>query len=266
MASTDQENHRKDDWNPNQYLLFRNERTQPSIDLVNRIRPERRPKRILDLGCGPGNSSEVLTRRWPEAALVGVDNSPAMIEKAKAEYPEREWILCDAAEYDSSDPFDIVYSNALIQWIPGHERLLTRFLSLLSARGILAVQVPQFTEMPLGRIVGEVSRRSRWADKTRGCAELFTFHDYRFYHDLLAEKVRSLDMWETDYIHRMESHWAVIEWIRSTGLKPYLERLGDDERADFEREVLDGVKGSYPAQSDGAVLFPFKRLFFIGYW
>ncbi|MBN1428716.1 MAG: methyltransferase domain-containing protein, partial [Anaerolineae bacterium] len=123
---------KRNDWNPELYMKFGNERTQPSIDLVNRIRPNKQPQSMIDIGCGPGNSSQVLTQRWPNARLVGVDSSPSMIEMARRDYPQHEWVLADASTFSPDGRFDIVFSNATIQWLPDHERLLARFCVMLS--------------------------------------------------------------------------------------------------------------------------------------
>ncbi|MCX6556790.1 MAG: methyltransferase domain-containing protein [Candidatus Aminicenantes bacterium] len=254
------------DWDPDHYLKFFGERTQPSIDLVSKIKIDYAPRRILDVGCGPGNSSQVLLQRWPKAGLVGVDNSPAMIEKAKKDFPKGKWVLADARRFAPATCFDLVFSNAAIQWIPGHERLLAKFDCLLSPRGVLAVQTPMFNVMPLGRIIQSVSLGKRWKKATAGCSRLYHYHDTGYYYDLLAFRMRKIDMWVTDYIHAMPSHLAIVDWIRSTALKPYLERIADaKDRKDFEKEILREIKKCYPKQKNGNVLYPFKRLFFIGY-
>jgi trans-aconitate 2-methyltransferase len=257
---------KQNDWDPEHYLKFRNERTQPSIDLVSRISIDYTPEHIVDIGCGPGNSSQVLLRRWPGVKLVGIDNSPAMIEKAGKDFPGQEWLLADAGSFETDIAFDVVFSNATIQWIPDHEELLAKFDRLLSPQGVLAVQVPLFHQMALGQIIHKVSLGERWKKATEECASLFTYHDTHFYYDLLAGKMKTIDMWITDYIHVMPSHPAIIDWIRSTGLRPYLERITEgSDREDFEKEILQEIKKSYPQQKNGNVLFPFKRLFFIGY-
>ncbi len=254
------------DWDPDQYLKFKDERTQPSIDLVNKINIAYSPKNIVDIGCGPGNSSQVLLRRWPQAQLVGVDNSPAMIAKAKNDHPKQEWILSGADAFESTVEFDLIFSNATIQWIPDHESLFAKFINLLSGSGVIAMQVPQFQDMPLSQAIHSVSLSKRWGKKTAGCAKLFTYHDSHYYYDLLAAKMKRIDMWETDYIHVMPSHLAIMDWIKSTGMKPYLDRLGDEnDKKDFVEEVLNETKKCYAQQKNGNILFPFKRLFFIGY-
>ena len=254
------------DWDPAHYLKYGNERTQPSIDLVNRIAINSMPEHILDMGCGPGNSTHILRQRWPESRLTGIDNSHSMIEKAKNDYPGEEWILSDAAGFITDIKFDIIFSNAAIQWMPDHKNLLDKLYNMLSDNGVIAIQIPEFEDMILGRIISSVSGRERWKKKTGKCSELFTYHDSHYYYDVLADKMKLVDMWETDYIHVMASHQSIIDWIKSTGMKPYLDSLSDEnDKIDFENEVLIEVEKSYPLKLNGKVLFPFKRLFFIAY-
>jgi trans-aconitate 2-methyltransferase len=134
-------------WNPDQYLKFANERTQPSIDLAARINVEN-PKSIIDIGCGPGNSTRVLRQRWPESRISGLDSSVEMIKKAKEDFPELEWITADASTFKFDKKYDIVFSNAALQWMPAHELLLRRLMEILNANGALAVQVPANKESP----------------------------------------------------------------------------------------------------------------------
>ena len=233
---------------------------------MNRIKTDHQPQTIIDIGCGPGNSSKTLADRWPDARLVGIDSSQSMIDQAKRDYPQHEWTLADAATFSTDTKFDIVFSNAAIQWIPDHVRLLTRFCALLSEQGILAIQVPQFRDMPLGKAIEKVAQKERWQRQTAHCKGLFTYHSYGFYYDQLAKQLDLIELWETHYHHVLASQSAIIDFIKSTGMKPYLESLdSDSERAEFEREVLTEVEKDYPLQEDGKVLFPFKRLFFIGY-
>jgi trans-aconitate 2-methyltransferase len=251
------------DWNPDRYLKFKNERTQPSIDLVSRI-DFADPKTIIDFGCGPGNSTQVLVNRWPKARIIGLDNSPAMIAKARKDYPEQEWVLADAASYEPDVKVDIVFSNAAIQWIPNHKKLINKFYNLLSDNGIVAVQMPQFWDMPVGKIIKKVSKDSRWISQTEKASKLIRIHDYSFYYNRLYVLFKKVEIWETYYMHTLDSQMSIIDMIISTGMKPYLEKLDSDEaKREFIDEVLKGIQKFYSLQKDGKVIFPFKRLFFI---
>jgi trans-aconitate 2-methyltransferase len=252
----------KTDWNPNLYLKYDKERIQPSIDLVSRINIDK-PFRIIDIGCGPGNSTQVLVQRWPDSEIIGIDNSPAMIEKAKKDYPNQDWQILDAGTNEIAGKFDIVFSNATIQWIPDHANLLKKFHNILSENGILAVQVPLFWDMPLGKSIACIAEGSRWKSETHGVTSLFTIHDSSYYYDQLSSLFNSIDIWGTDYIHILDSQLSILEMIRSTGLRPFLDRLeSENDKNDFEKIVLEEIKKDYPLQKDGKVLFPFKRLFF----
>ena len=221
---------------------------------------------ILDVGCGPGNSSLVLRQRWPEAEVTGIDNSGTMIEQARGRYPDQSWVLADAMSYEADARFDVVFSNAAIQWIPDHERLIARFFGFLSEGGVVAIQLPIFYGMAAGQALARLARSPRWLQRTQGAIEEFTFHDYRYYFDLLVRYARAVDIWETDYVHVMPSHASILEMIRTTALRPYLSRLGNEEnRRAFQNELLLQIKLQYPTQDDGQVLFPFRRLFMLGY-
>ncbi len=255
----------KKDWNPTQYLQFNRERLQPSVDLVFHI-DLKDPKRILDIGCGPGNSTQVLLHRWSTAEITGIDNSPAMIEKARNDYPDQRWVLMDALKDKIPGTYDIVFSNATIQWIPGHDLLVKKFFDIINNRGVLAIQIPMFMEMPVAKAITRTAAEKRWYSQTRGLEELFTIHDHSYYYDQLIGYAARIEMWETDYLHIMDSHLSILDMIRSTGLKPYLDRLdSDNDRRDFEEYFLAELRKDYPLQKDGRVLFPFKRLFFIAY-
>lgn len=261
MAGSDQER----DWNPGLYLKFRNERTQPSIDLVSRIKIDN-PGTIIDIGCGPGNSTQILRERWPGSRITGLDSSPEMIRKAADEYTDMDWILSDVSGIDDEAEYDIVFSNAAIQWMPDHLSLMKKLFSITAKNGAVAVQVPMFSSMPLGKAIEDTAAGIKWRELTAGCRELFTYHDCSFYYDELSRYSDRIDMWETTYFHVMDSAEAILEWIRSTGLRPYLDKLVNDKMKNgFELDILEKIRKVYPLQRNGKVLFPFIRLFFVAY-
>jgi trans-aconitate 2-methyltransferase len=252
------------DWNPALYLKFRNERTQPSIDLVSRINISD-PKSIIDIGCGPGNSTEILLYKWPNSSITGIDNSPAMIEMAQSDFPDQKWKIMDASEISTKEKYDIVFSNAAIQWIPNHEKLILNFIKMVNPNGALAIQVPLYHEMPICPIIDDVFNKM-FGKIEFNCESIFTFHTGTYYYDILVNHVKTLEMWETSYIHSMNSCNDILEMIKSTGLKPYLEKITDDKmKNEFENNIENEINKIYLKQIDGKVLFPFKRLFFIGY-
>lgn len=251
------------DWNSNQYLKFGNERTQPSVDLVNRITLQD-PKRIADIGCGPGNSTKVLAARFMGAHVLGIDNSPGMLESAKRDYPELDFKLCDArSELPSlGNGFDIEFSNACIQWVPNHHKLLRDMMALVKPGGVLAIQSPLQYEQVIYKAICEIASSGKW----NGRFDLDqTFHNLKQgeYFDLLSEISSEFSMWETVYYHRLGSHSEIMEWYRGAGLRPYLNVLDEEEKAEFERDLLEKVKERYPVQKNGEVIFRFPRLFFI---
>ena len=250
------------DWNPQQYLKFKSERTQPSIDLVARIMIND-PETIIDIGCGPGNSTQILHRRWPDADIVGLDSSQKMIEKAREDYPGQKWMVGDASDLDTNKKYDIVFSNATLQWIPSHDVLIPRLFNIVNKNGVLAVQVPANNESPLHKALLCVAQSQKWKGYTSGCEKLLTYHSVDYYYNVLSSLTDDFDIWETTYYHVLKSHEALIEWYGSTGMKPFLERLPDDEaRTAFGKEILMQCKSFYPIQTDGEILYPFKRLFF----
>mgnify|MGYP002538544036 FL=1 len=251
------------DWDSAQYLKFGSQRTQPARDLAARL-PAGNPREVLDVGCGPGNSTEVLAKRYPGARILGIDSSPEMVAAASHSHPDLEFRLCDAgrqlAQLDRQ--FDVVFSNACIQWIPDHPMLLRNLLGLLKKDGVLAVQVPMNHQEPVHRVIGEITARERW-NKRIGKARIFHQLTPEGYFDLLAKLSPVFDIWQTTYFHRMRSHEDILEWYRGTGLRPYLAQLSDEERPDFEREILTELRRTYPKQENGEIIFRFPRLFFI---
>ncbi len=253
-------------WNPQQYLKFKNERTQPSIDLAAKVRIEN-PATVIDIGCGPGNSTQVLRQRWPNARITGLDSSREMIERAKTDFPDQEWLLADASKLEPYQTYDVVFSNAALQWIPDHDILIPRLLQIVSAGGALAIQVPANVESPLHKALLAVSSRERWSQFTAGCEKLLSYHTVEYYYNILYPIASfGLDIWETTYYHVLSSHAALIEWYKGTGLRPYLEKLPHDEyKKEFMSEIMDECRQAYAIQRDGNILFPFRRIFFVAY-
>ncbi len=254
-----------DRWNPDSYLKYEHERTLPSRDLVAHIDLSD-PHRIVDVGCGPGNSTKILRDRWPNAEIAGLDSSEEMVEKARATFPTCEWILADVESWHPSGKFDVVFSNAALQWMADQQHIIPRLFGCLNDGGVLAVQVPLNTDSPLHKAVIAVSQRTEWCERLLGCDSRLTYHDQSFYYDLLSDLTTRMDLWITTYLHVMDSRQDLIDWYSSTGLKPYLSRIGTEEgRKQFADQVLEVCSGQYPNQRDGKVIFPFRRLFFVAW-
>ena len=240
-------------WNAGQYLRFADERTQPCRDLAARVSVAQ-VHSVVDLGCGPGNSTVVLAERWPAAELTGLDNSPEMLRAAAAAHPEWNWVEGDIATWAAGPAglHDVVFSNAALQWTPDHAVVLPNLLTHVAAGGALAFQMPAY-DGPAHRLLREMAGP---------VAGDWHTHDIAYYYDVLAPHSSRLDLWETEYQHIMEDHSAIVEWYKSTGLRPYLAALGDGEaRERFLADYLTGIERIYPRRPDGRVLFPFRRIF-----
>lgn len=252
-------------WNARAYMRFGDQRTRPARDLAAHVVVEA-PRNVIDLGCGPGNSTEVLRRRWPTARVVGLDSSAEMIAAAREGYPHHEWVLDSADAWTADAPFDVVFSNAALQWLPDHETLMPRLLEQVAPGGAFAFQIPARDYSPVAGLIDEVIRYPEWDARMRDADPRLTMEDASFYYDVLCDVARTLDMWETTYIHVMEDAAAIVEWMSSTGLRPYLAALPDDtQRGRFTAMLTERVAEAYPPARDGRVLFPFRRLLVIAY-
>jgi trans-aconitate 2-methyltransferase len=252
-------------WDAGLYLKFGAERTRPAIDLAARIELAA-PARVADLGCGPGNSTAVLRKRWPTAEVTGVDNSPEMIAAARKSDPAGRWVAADYTTWSDDRPFDVVFANASLQWVPDHATLVRRLFGLVAPGGALAAQMPAHFESPLYRLIVEIAQRPGWRGDPAAARKAMTVERPGFYYDALAPQAARLDIWVTEYWHVVENPPAIVTWIRGSGLRPFLMACADDaERAEFERQLFLGVEREYPHQADGRVLFPFCRLFLVAY-
>jgi len=252
-------------WQPAVYLKFGRERTQPSVDLAARIEVDG-VRRVLDIGCGPGNSTGVLKARWPAAHITGLDSSPEMIGRAKADYPDGDWVVADIREWHPGQSCDVVFSNATLHWVPEHERLIPRLFDMVRRGGAIAAQVPSVQDSPVHRAARRLAETGGWSRVLARGQEALTWHSEVFYYDQLAPLSTRVELWHTTYYHLMSSHQEIIQWYSGSGLKAYLSRLSSErEREDFKEAVLAACQGDYPVLRDGKVLFPFKRFFMVAY-
>jgi trans-aconitate 2-methyltransferase len=248
-------------WDASQYLKFHEERTQPCRDLAARV--SLAPRSVIDLGCGPGNSTQVLAERWPEAELTGLDNSADMIAQAHAGHPDRRWVAADIAQWAAGDDaYDLVFSNAALQWLPDHARLFPGLMSHVTEGGALAVQVPGNWDSAAHRLMRNVAAQFPSTENVR---EWFT-HDLGFYYDVLAAHAARVELWTTEYIHVMDGPEHIVEWYKGTGMRPFLDALpGAEDRERFLGTYLEAIREAYPRHDDGRVLFPFRRIFLVAY-
>jgi trans-aconitate 2-methyltransferase len=252
-------------WDPHEYLRFGGERTRPSVDLVSHIAVER-PESVVDLGCGPGNSTRVLRRRWPEAHIIGLDSSAKMIDAARSQEPDATWILSGIEDWSPDGDFDVVFSNAALQWLPDHHALIARLFGHVARGGAFGFQIPSPDFARVYDLIRETARDAAWAPLMAGALGTFTMESPGFYYDRLAPMARAVDVWETRYYHVLESPSAVVDWIASTGLRPFLDVLrSEDERQAFTVALHERVADAYRPQKDGRVLFSFKRIFVVAY-
>ncbi len=252
-------------WDAELYLKFSRERTQPSVDLTARIAiPD--PGRIIDLGCGPGNSTAVLRQRWPKAEITGLDGSSDMIAAASRSYPHHEWILGDISAWSARIPFDLVFSNAALQWTPSHEVLFPHLFAQVAPGGALAVQMPAHFDSTLHREILETAGNPSWRHLMGQALNALTKKPPSFYYNLLQPLAARLEIWRTEYYHVVDSPQSIIEWFRGTGLRPFLAALENEEqKMRFEELLLERYTRAYPPQNDGRILFQFRRLFIIAY-
>lgn len=249
------------DWSPASYLKFEDERTRAARDLLARVRSGQ-VRRIVDVGCGPGNSTELLAQRFPDADIVGVDNSPAMLEEARRRLPGARFEFANAAVWVPDADVDLVFANAVYQWIPGHLEQLVRVLAALAERATLAVQMPDNLQEPSHRLMREVAQAGPWRERLAGAARN-PLPLARGYYEALRPLAARLDIWRTTYHHALRGADAIVEFVRSTGLRPYLDPLAEAERTDFIAAYTARIAAAYPPLADGQVLLAFPRLLLV---
>ena len=251
-----------DGWNPELYRRFERERTRPARDLLAGVmRPD--PATVADLGCGPGNSTELLAERFPGADLTGLDTSEAMLVQARARLPQARFAPADIASWQPVSPHDLIYANAALQWVPDHPSLVPRLFGLLAPGGVLAFQVPDNRDEPSHRLMRQVAAAGRWAAKLAQAAERVRVLPAAAYYDLLAPLAARVEVWRTVYYHRMDDAAAIVDWVRSTGLQPFLAPLDESERAAFLADYQAAIAEAYPVRADGKRLLLFPRLFVV---
>jgi trans-aconitate 2-methyltransferase len=250
-------------WDPALYLRFEDERTRPARELLARVSLTR-PAHVIDLGCGPGNSTKLLIERFPGATVTGTDTSQTMLESARKRLPQCRFELCDVGSWQAKQPPDLIFANAVLQWVEGHEHLLPRLFSELAAGGELAVQIPDNLTEPTHRLMREVASLGPWAsvlvDAVRARALIPAPETY---YDLLAAEAAVIDVWRTVYHHPMASPADIVDWVRATGLRPFIDPLAEAQRAEFLFEYEQRIAEAYPARADGKRLLSFPRLFIV---
>jgi len=249
------------DWSAEQYLKFEDERTRPSRDLLAQI-PLAHPRKIVDIGCGTGNSTELLAARWPDATIIGIDTSADMLRQARERLPGQSFIETNVAHWVPPDGTDLLFANAIFQWVPGHLKQLQRLLGKLPSGGVLAVQIPDSGDEPAHLLMREVARQGPWAKQLSERARVRdAVPAPGGYYDALSPLCARLDIWHTIYNHVLDDAAAIVEWVRGAGLRPFLDMLETAERKEFLSEYTARVAATYLPQADGKILFRFPRIF-----
>lgn len=250
-------------WSSSQYLKFEDQRSRPAAELVARV-PLEAPKRIVDIGCGPGNSTELLARRWPEATVAGFDTSENMLEAARERLPGTEFFQADAATWAHEGDIDLIYSNATFQWVPDHLNVLVRLITELKPGGVLAVQMPDNLAEPSHVAMEETAADGPWAETLAGAGlARDPLPGKAVYYDRLAPLSARFDIWHTIYTHPLDGPEGIVEWVKGTGLRPYIDPLDDAQRAAYLAAYQARIAKAYPARIDGKVLLWFPRLFIV---
>lgn len=252
-------------WSPEQYLRFDGHRLRPVIDLIARI-DHPGPSRVIDLGCGPGNATMLLRERWPDCALTGLDNDPEMLTRARRDYPAETWIEGDIAAWaaaDEGERWEIVFTNAALQWLGGHETLFPNAMGRVAPDGVFACQMPHNFSAPSHVLLRETMHEPQWADRLAAYARWEPVADPDVYYDLLRPRAAALDIWEIEYLQVLEGENAVLEWVKGTALTPVREALPAVEYAEFTARYGAKLREAYPRRADGTTLLPFRRLFIV---
>lgn len=248
------------DWSPSTYLQFADERTRPARDLLAQV-PLTAPRKIVDMGCGPGNSTELLVERFPDAEIIGLDSSPAMLEAARQRLPKLQFALADAATWTPQPDVDLVFANAIYQWVPDHLDALSRVFSALKPGGVLAVQMPDNLGEPTHQLMRDTAANGPWAARLASAARS-PLPPVRHYADRLAS-ASHLDLWHSIYNHPLADAPAIVEWVRGTGLRPFLDPLTPPEQTAFLAAYTTAIAQAYPPLTTGKVLLRFPRLFIV---
>lgn len=259
---------RNQDWSATQYLKFSGERTRPSWDLVAQV-PLKSPRSVVDLGCGPGNSTAVLVERFPDAIIKGIDSSPDMVAKAQVALPGINFILDDLSTYmpPREEPVDLLFSNAVFQWIPYSERIpiIKRLIRSQPPGGVFALQVPD-NHMEKSHIAMRLVAENGgpWTETLQQLQpSLGPFQTPQEIYDELKPICSSINLWHTYYQHVLDSHEAVVEWVKGTGLRPFIDPLNAEQKAGFLDAYLEKIRQLYPVSIDGKVLLRYPRLFMV---
>lgn len=250
-------------WSAEQYLKFEDERTRPARDLLAQV-PLDTIEQAIDMGCGPGNSTELLVERFGAAAVSGLDSDADMLEKARARLPQTPFVSADLSTWRPEQPVDLLYANAVFQWLPDHLPILSDLMDGLKPGGVLAIQMPDNLGEPSHVAMEEAGAAGPWSPAFEGGRiRRARLPAPSAYMDALGPKSARVDVWHTIYYHPMANAEAIVEWVKGTGLRPYLDAAGPDHRQAYTAAYLERIRAHYPPMADGRVLLKFPRLFVV---
>ena len=249
-------------WDADLLLRFEAEREQVVHDLIARVPAA--PRAIVDLGCGPGTSTRLLGQRFPQARIVGIDNSEPMLAVARERASAATFQRADIRDWRPEAPVDLVFADSALQWIDDHETLLARLMDWLAPGGALAVQMPDNRQEPSHALMRLIAADGPWADRLVPIAKTrAVIAEYEEYYRWLRPLSASLDIWQTAYIHPLDGIEAIVDWFRGSALRPFLAPLSGAERETFLARYRRDLSESYEAEADGKVLFVYPRLFLL---
>jgi trans-aconitate 2-methyltransferase len=251
-------------WSAAQYVTFEDERTRPVRDLLAAL-PAIEARSAIDLGCGPGNSTEVLAARFPNAVVRGLDSSPDMIATARRRLPQVQFAIGGIEGWNDTGPFDVILANAVLHWLPNHATLLSALVGRLASGGGLAIQMPDNLDVPAHQLMREIAADGPWAPTLAAASASRTpLGSANWYYELLRPLCSRVDVWRTTYYHPLSGGAAaIVEWFKGSGLLPFLEPLDAPSRAAYLERYTAAVARVYPTLPDGSVLLPFPRLFMV---
>ena len=251
------------DWNASQYLRFEDERTRPARDLLAQV-PLRRVHTAVDLGCGPGNSTELLVDRYPDATVIGLDSSKDMLRQARERLPRCVFIEADLATWTPQEPADLLFANAVFQWVPEHQKAMGRIIEGSPQGGVFAAQMPDNTREPSHILMQELASKGSWANNSSLAeAARVDLPQPESYYDLFKPLCRRVEIWHTIYNHVMAGPKAIVEWFKGSALRPFLSALDAPAADDFLEAYTAEIARYYPVRPDGQTLLRFPRLFVV---
>lgn len=259
----------KNFWNAKQYSLFLDARTRPARDLLRAIPDDFAPNKVVDLGCGPGNSTVLLKNRWPDAQITGIDSSLDMLQKARLDHPTIQFEQGDINHYTSDSKVDCLFANASLQWCNHHPELIKSLANFLTPGGFLAIQIPNNFHMPAHQAALEVLHtHPEWQELSKtllyGILTKPLYNPLSYYEYFLDASLTDIQIWQTTYFLEMDSYAAIFDWMKSTGLHPILAALDGPNQKKFRDAFIERISHKFPLQSNKKIFWSFMRLFMVG--